>query len=165
MPKRKTWVWILVSIAGVGFIAIVGVAIAGIVFVSRHVTTTHASAADADRAFEAAKAHFKDSRPLIELDPTERPRVTRPLSDLPTSSTKPGYLWVLVFDYRDERLVKVSLPFWLLRMGRQKFDIAKDQEFDLERLNIDVKELERIGPALVLDHRSTSGERVLVWTQ
>ena len=86
MPKRKTWVWILVSIAGVGFIVIVGVAIAGIVFVSRHVTTTHASAADAERAFDAAKAHFKDSRPLIELDQAERPlrllgrdQVERPL--------------------------------------------------------------------------------------
>src|SRR6187431_1032994 len=102
MPKRKTWVWILVSIAGVSFIAIVGIAIAGIMFVTRHVTTTRATGADAERAFDAAKSQFKDPRPLIELDQVERPRLSRPLSDLATSSTKPQYLWVLVFDYRDE---------------------------------------------------------------
>jgi hypothetical protein len=165
MPKRKTWVWILVSIAGVSFIAIVAIAIAGIMFVTRHVSTTKASSADADRAFDAAKSLFKDARPLIELDQVERSRVSRPLSDLPTSPTKPQYLWVLVFDYRDERLVKISLPFWLLRMGRRKIDVGKDQGFDLDRLNLDVNELERIGPAMVLDHRATSGERVLIWTQ
>jgi hypothetical protein len=120
---------------------------------------------NSDRAFEAAKSLFKDARPLIELDQVERPRVSRPLSDLPTSPTKPQYLWVLVFDYRDERLVKISLPFWLLRMGRRKIDVGKDQRFDLDRLNLDVNELERIGPAMVLDHRATSGERVLIWTQ
>jgi len=165
MPKRKTWVWILVSIAGVSFIAIVGIAIAGIMFVTRHVTTTRATGADAERAFDAAKSQFKDPRPLIELDQVERPRLSRPLSDLATSSTKPQYLWVLVFDYRDERLVKVSLPFWLLRMGRRKIDLGGDHGFDLDRLNLDVNELERIGPVMLLDHRSSSGERVLVWTQ
>lgn len=165
MPKRKTWVWILVSIAGVSFIAIVAVAIAGIVFVTRHVSTTHASSADAERAFDAAKMLFKDARPLIELEKDERPRLTRSLAELPTSAVKPSYLWVLVFDYRDERLVKVSLPFWLLRMGRRKIDVGKDQGFDLDRLNLDVNELERVGPQLVLDHRPPSGERVLIWTQ
>ena len=90
---------------------------------------------------------------------------TDAIADLPTSTTKPQYLWVLVFDYRDERLVKISLPFWLLRMGRRKIDFGNDQGFDLDRLNLDVKELERIGPAMVLDHRATSGERVLIWTQ
>lgn len=165
MPKRKTWVWILVSIAGVSFVAIVAIAIAGIVFVTRHVSTTKATSADAERAFEAAKTLFKDARPLIELDKDERPRMSRPLSDLPTSPAKPSYLWVLVFDYRDERLVKVSLPFWLLRMGRRKIDVGQDAGFDLDRLNLDVNELERVGSLLVLDHRAPSGERVLIWTQ
>jgi hypothetical protein len=165
MPKRKTWVWILVSIAGVAFIAIVVIAIFGIMFVSRHVTTTQASSADAERAFDAAKSQFKDARPLIELDQTEHPRLLRPTSDLPTAAMKPQYLWVLVFDYRDERLVKISLPFWLLRMGRRKIDVGKDARFDLDRLNLDVNELERIGSMLVFEHRAPSGERVLIWTQ
>jgi hypothetical protein len=73
---------------------------------------------------------------------------------------------VMVWDQDKERLVQVSMPFWLLKLGRRKIDLANgDRGFDIERLNIDVGELERIGPMLVLDLRSASGERVLVWTQ
>jgi hypothetical protein len=61
--------------------------------------------------------------------------------------------------------VKISLPFWLLRMGRRKIDVGKDAGFDLDRLNLDVNELERIGSMLVFEHRAPSGERVLIWTQ
>jgi hypothetical protein len=37
--------------------------------------------------------------------------------------------------------------------------------FDFQRLNLDVDELERIGPALVFDFRNQDGVRVLLWTQ
>ena len=37
--------------------------------------------------------------------------------------------------------------------------------FDFERLNLDVDELERIGPALVFDFRNQDGARVLLWTR
>ena len=60
----------------------------------------------------------------------------------------------------------MSVPFWIMRLGRRKFDVIKgDPGFDFDRLKIDVNELERIGPALVLDYRRSSGERVLIWTQ
>ena len=36
---------------------------------------------------------------------------------------------------------------------------------DLEDLKLTVEDLERFGPTLIVDHRSTSGERVLVWSQ
>jgi hypothetical protein len=164
MPKRKTWIWIIVSVAGVGFIALIVVAVAGVVFVSRHISTTKAASADAERAFDTARALFKDQRPLIELDALEQPQFTRRLAELPTSSRRPEHLWILVWEDRDEQLVKMSLPFWLLRLGRKKIDMAGGG-FDMERLNLDVHELERVGPLLLLEHRSPSGERVLIWTQ
>jgi len=37
--------------------------------------------------------------------------------------------------------------------------------FDIKRLNLDIDELQRVGPLLVFDYRATSGERVLIWTQ
>jgi hypothetical protein len=68
------------------------------------------------------------------------------------------------------RIVRVSLPFWLLLMGRRKVDLfdstgTGSNSFDVDRLNIDVHELERIGPAFVLDYVTMNGERILVWTQ
>jgi hypothetical protein len=165
MPKKKTWIWILVSLAAVTLVGLIVVAIAGMVFVTRHISTTAATAADAQRAFEVAKTQFKDQRPLIELDNLEQPRITRRLSDQPTAAVKPAYMWILVWDDRDERLVKVSLPFWLLRLGRRRIDLGATRGFDLERLNLDMNELERVGPTLILEHRLPRGERVLIWTQ
>jgi hypothetical protein len=37
--------------------------------------------------------------------------------------------------------------------------------FDLRRLNLDFKDLERIGPVLLLDVHTQTGERVLIWTE
>jgi len=51
-------------------------------------------------------------------------------------------------------------------MGERKVDLGVGAEsFDMRRLNLDVKDLQRIGPALVLDLKSPSGDRALVWTE
>jgi hypothetical protein len=52
----------------------------------------------------------------------------------------------------------------MLRLGRQKIDIASGA-FDFERMQLDVNELERVGPVLLFDVHEGSGKRVLIWTQ
>jgi hypothetical protein len=166
MASRKTWVWILVGTAGVGLVGLIVVAGAGVYFVTRHISTEKSTSAEAIRAFDAVRASFPNQKPLYDLDNAERPRVARPLNKIPTSQSKPDHLWVLAWDPDDERLVKVSLPFWVLRLGKRKMEIiGKDGGFDLERLNLDGEELERIGPALIFDFRDRDGVRVLLWTQ
>jgi hypothetical protein len=71
----------------------------------------------------------------------------------------------MAWDADDERIIRISVPFWLLRMGGQRIDVNDGQGFDLKDLHLDVRDLERIGPVLVFDYRSASGERVLVWTK
>jgi hypothetical protein len=163
MSKKRTWLWVLAAIGAICVIGLVVVAIAGIVFVRQHVETRTATSADADRAFESAKERFKGQVPLIELEAGDA-KVTRRLAELPTSSVTPANLWLLVWEPDDQQLVRMSLPFWILRFGRQNFQ-TRGRNFDLERLNLDVKELERIGPTLLMDQRMPSGERVLIWTQ
>jgi len=102
--------------------------------------------------------------PVYEIDDGERVKQVRKISELPDGKTRAQQMQVLVWDADRERLVKVSVPFWVLRMGHQKIDIANSQ-FELERLQLDVKELERVGPLLLLDLRSRGGQRVLIWTQ
>lgn len=166
MATRKTWIWIIVGVAGVCLLGLVVIAGAGVYFVAHHVHTEGTSSADAMRSFDAVRATFKEQRALYEIDVQERPRMARATQELPTSTVKPQDLRVLAFDPEKQRLVKVSLPFWLLRMGRQKIDILNgDRGFELDRLNLDVAELERIGPALVFDFRNHEGVRVLLWTQ
>jgi len=166
MATRKTWIWIIVGVAGVCLLGLIAIAGAGVYFVAHHVQTQGTSSVEAMRSFDAVRAMFKEQRALYEIDAQERPRVARSTQELPTSKVKPQDLKILAFDPEKQRLVKVSLPFWLLRLGKQKIDVMNDEPgFDLERLNLDVAELERIGPALVFDFRSHEGVRVLLWTQ
>jgi hypothetical protein len=165
MASRKTWIWIFVAVCCVGLMSLFAIAGAGVYFVSKNIHANRSSSAEAIKAFDEVRKQFKDPRPLFELDSSHNPRATRQTTDMPTSSPRPDHLWILAWDPDEERLVKVSLPFWLLRMGKRKVDIFNsDRGFDLERLQLDVQELERIGPTLVFDFRANTGERVLVWT-
>jgi hypothetical protein len=164
MASRRTWVWVVVGVCGVGLLGLILLAGAGVYLVTRHVSTERSTSAEAMRAFDAVKASFKDQKPLYELDNAERPTMTRPLSELPTSNEKPEHLRMLAWDPDDERLIRIMLPFWILRMHKAKMNLG-DTSFELEHLDLDGAELERIGPALVFDYRGHDGARVLLWTQ
>ncbi|MEZ5319845.1 MAG: hypothetical protein R2752_20755 [Vicinamibacterales bacterium] len=165
MASRRTWLWIIVGGIAAIVLVLFLIAGAGVYFVANHIDTAPASSAEAISRFEEARAPFKDAKPLFEVDDHDRPRLTRELSSLPTSPTRPSQLWILAYDPDDERTVQISLPFWLLKLGRRNLDINADRGFDLERLHLDVNELERVGPLLLFDHRSTAGDRVLLWTK
>jgi hypothetical protein len=167
MPTKKTWIWIVVAVVAVCVVGMLAVAGAGIYFVATHIETKAASVGEASQEFDRARALLGEQKPLFALDSRERLHLTRQLKTLPTSATKPEYLWILAWDPdREGHLVKFSLPFWLLRLGRRNLQVTEDTSgFSLEQLNLDVNELERVGPQLLVDLRSPSGERVLVWTK
>ena len=162
--KRRTWLWILLTIVGLCFLAVIAVAGFGMYFVRNHVSAATATPTQAFKAFDAAGARFKDVKPIYEVDERRHPRELRRLSELPSSPEKAEFVWVLAWDPDRQRLVKVSLPFWVLKFGKQKIDIMEGG-FDFDRLQLDVNELQRVGPVLLFDYKSSNGERVLVWTQ
>jgi hypothetical protein len=166
MATKKTWILVILGLIGACVVALVAVAGAGVYFVTRHIHTQRAQTSDAMTSLDKARARFKDQRPLIEVDAMGRPSVSTPLAELPAGSTQPNDLVVLAWNPEDERVVTVTMPFWLLRLGHRKIDLMNgDKDFDLDRLNLDVDQLQRIGPRLVFDWRRPTGERVLIWTQ
>jgi hypothetical protein len=166
MSTRRKWIWIVLIFLGVCVVGMMMVAGAGVYFVAKHFDMKSSTVADASRAFDEVRATFKEPKPLFEIDTSERAKPTRAIAEMPTSTVKPKYLWVQVWDPDEEHLVKISLRFWLLKLGKRKVDFAHGGEgFDLDELNIDVNELERIGPVIVIDFRAPHGERVLLWTQ
>lgn len=166
MAKRRTWLWIIGGVAATGFLALVAVAGAGVYFVSRHVQSEVSTVTEAVQAFDAVTADFSSRRALYELDANEHPQLTAPLSSLPTSPSRPSSLMVKVWDPEKERLIDLSLPFWLLRLGPDHMRAShRHRGFDVHALELDVNELQRIGPALVLDYRNQDGVRVLLWTK
>ena len=162
--KRRTWLWIVLTIVGLCFIAVIAVAGFGLYFVRSHVSAGKASPEQAFKALDAASARFKDAKPIFEVDDRRHPKMLRRLSDLPSSPEKAELVWVLAWDPDEHRLVKMSMPFWMLKLGKQKIDIMEGG-LEFERLQLDVKELQRVGPVLLFDYRSNTGERVLIWTQ
>jgi hypothetical protein len=162
---QKTWLLIIAGFGAACVIGLIALAGAGVYFAREHIKTQPATAEDARQAFDKAREPFKDQRPLIEVDEFDRPRL-RDTASMPTSQTKPAQLSILIWDPDDGRTVRMSLPFWLLRLGRKNIEIgSNDRQVDLENLDLDFDELERIGPALLMDMQRPSGERVLLWTQ
>jgi hypothetical protein len=163
--KVKTWVWVVVGVVVVGILGIVAMAAASLYYVSRHVDTKEVSPAMASREFDEVRARFASQKPLIELD--DRGDLVRTNPDRPTQKTPEPLeqINVLAFDPDEGRIVRVSIPFWLLRLKVGSTIDLNHGRIDLEDLKMSVEDLERYGPTLIIDHSSRRGERVLVWSQ
>lgn len=164
--KVKTWVWVVVGIFVVGILFVIASAAVGFYFFSQHIDTRKVTASTATEEFDRVRARFTGTRPLIELD--ERGDLLRTNTDraVPDRPQALEALHILAFDPDDGGLVQLRIPFWLLRMqpNNARIDLG-GQHMDLEDLKLTVEDLERFGPALVLDQKSRGGDRVLVWTQ
>ena len=165
--RLRTWIWIVVSILVVCVLGLIAMAGAGAYYFAKHIKTSEASPAVAERSFEEAKRLFADQKPLLELDEhgnvarsntVNRPRVA--------NASVPEAIHVLAYDPDEARVVRIKIPFWLLRLNADSNITFNDNEkISLEELKITVEDLEKMGPSLLVDHKSTRGDRVLVWSQ
>lgn len=164
--KVRTWLWVIVAVAVIGILGLVAVAGIGFYFVSQHIETKKATPATAALEFETVKAAFAGQKPLIELDSRGEFRKAHTDRPIPAQVATPDQLHLLAFDPSDGRIVRFSLPFWLLRMktGNATIDLNGNR-MDLEDLRLTVDDLERFGPSLIVDHQAPDGERVLVWSK
>jgi hypothetical protein len=164
--KLKTWIWVVIGIVAVGILCIIAMAGAGIYFVSQNFESRTATAATAASEFDAIRARFSGQKALIELDEHGNFLKANTGREPVPGTRRPETLYVMAFDPDDGGLVKVSIPFWLLRMKMSdaKIDFG-GHDMNLEDLKITVQDLDRLGPALVLDQRNEGGDRVLVWSQ
>lgn len=163
--KVKPWVWVVVGVVACGILFIIGLAAVGLWLVKSHVEVHSASPAAVTEDFQTVRARFADQKPLIELD--EHGNVFHANTDRPASSQRVETLNILAFNPRDERVVKMDLPFWLLRLKMRggRIDVGGGRDMDLEKLRLTVEDLERFGPTLILDHKDSDGARVLIWSQ
>ena len=162
--KVKTWVWVVVGIVVCGILGVIAMAAAGLWFVKSHVDIRTTTVAAATEDFQAIRQRFAAQKPLIELD--ERGHFLRANADRPAGTQRPQTLNMMAFDPDEGRIVRMELPFWILRLksGGTRFDIGRSN-VDLARMRITVEDLERYGPILILDQKDTDGSRVLVWSQ
>lgn len=167
MARVRTWILIIfagIGIIVVGFIAVAGI---GIYAVTRNFKIQPATATSAVKTFEQERTRFGAQQALLTLDDIDNDAaaVQRKIDNLPISATPATEMEILVWSPNRDRTVRISLPFWLLKLGRKKITIAGADSFDFDRLNVDVTQLERIGPRLIADIERPGGERVMVWTK
>jgi hypothetical protein len=165
---RKTWVSILIAaviIAGILAAAAVG---GTAYFIYHHVQTQFTPNETAEQRFHEARARFTGQQPLIEMRRDDRPVIHNRPPSTPASVAKLETLRVLAYDQRARKLVNVSIPFWLLRLApSKKLSFLSDNgiDFDADRVHLTIADLERRGPALILDQADRRGSQVLVWTE
>lgn len=167
MAKKTPWGWIIFGIvAATVLVGVLFVAVAGFVvyqqFAFKSVPATERSA---EAKFEAMAKRFEGQKPLLVIKDGE-PVVRMPD---PTRKRAPiEALHVMVWDPSEERVVSLSIPFWLIRMtnGRPIRLSTNESGHDVApHLKITADDLERFGPGLILLHREEGGERVIVWAQ
>lgn len=170
MPKKKNWgliilgIVIFVVIVGAGIIATVGYVI------YRQMDLQTVATESPEEEFKTARARFEGQVPFIELRgglDADEPVVHREqIGKVPVPLTG---LRVLAWAPRDRKLVRFTLPLWMLRLGGGSHRIRlSGREASLNSdvsLNVTADELERRGPGLILDYTTPSGERVLVWAE
>ncbi|PYR55005.1 MAG: hypothetical protein DMF91_25405 [Acidobacteria bacterium] len=81
-------------------------------------------------------------------------------------------LHTVVFESRTGRLVRINLPFRVVRLMHPngftylgELTFLEDTEFDSDRALLTLDDLERHAPTLVVDHRHPDGGRFLVWVE
>jgi len=162
--KVPTWVWIIVGIVTLGILGVVTLAAAGLWFVRSHVNVQPTTVAAATTDFQTIRERFANQKPLIELD--DHGNFVHANTDRPNGTKRPESLNVMAFDAREEHVVRVEIPFWMLRLKTRGtlIDVGSGN-IDLQKLRLTVEDLERFCPTLIVDHKDMNGSRVLVWSQ
>jgi hypothetical protein len=170
MAKKPSWGLIILGIAALVVIVGVGlVAVAGYVIYQQFAfQTTTTSASSAEDEFKQVAARFADQKPLLEIRDGE-PVLNRQHRGSSAKAQPIEALHIIVWQPDERKLVKLNIPFWLLRMTKGRpirlSGHGDGGESDPVRLNITAEDLERYGPGLVMNHKDSGGNRVLVWAQ
>ena len=169
-PRSARRTWVSVLIASVIIVGVLAIAVVGgtAYFFYRHVNSSFTPPEDADTEFAQARARFGGQKPLIEIRKDDEPVLHRDAIPASLPATKLETLCVLAYDTHEEKLVRVSIPFWLLRLAPTKhvsFLSDTGIDFDSDRVRLTLQDLERRGPGLILDQADRRGSQVLVWTE
>ena len=165
MKKKRSWLPIVAGIAVLTVsLVIAGLFVLAAVVRDRIDVDRTQNAASAAVEFEKVRQQFPGATPMLTYD--GRTAALSETARQGTSTARLDTLAVLAWNPEQEELVRVSLPFWLLRLQGKPF-ILGDMvtSFEDRSLQLTAEDIERHGPGIVLDFVGPDGTRVLVWTQ
>ena len=123
-----------------------------------------ASIGDFEQEANAILKRFEGVPPLVVQGPSGPSISGKALAMRQKRGGTINNLHILVYSIRDGKLVRLTLPLWLLRMSPDgRMDINRD-EVGLENVRLSIEDLEAAGPG-PLFVRKTNDTRVLVWAE
>ena len=116
----------------------------------------------ATAAFNTERSQFSNAPPIFALR-AGGPVLTRPLP----ASTRQDLrtLHILNWDPDEESLMRTDLPFALIRLKEGPIEVVDSVAGEPQGLSLRVSDIERFGPALLMDEELEDGHRLLIWTE
>jgi len=148
-----------------GIIGLTALAASCAVMVSRQVDVRADERRETfDRETAAILERLGDAPPLI-VDTPAGPRLSPANLERRTALGRPApeALYVLLWDQNEQKIVRLTVPFWLIRVAPKEIDIHVD-DVDLHKLKLSVDDIERAGPGPLIQRKGKK-EGLLVWTE
>ena len=163
MANWRRWGPILFGVGVLLVFLAIGALIFGISWVRDHVVIEDARLEAVDASLDEIRTRFGGRAPLIEAREGTVRRSELPADAKPVSLST---LHVLVWDADDEKMARIDLPFWLIRLKSIPLEFG-GKATGLREIGITLSaaEIERYGPGIVVDVEMGSGERALIWAE
>ena len=158
--KRSTLVLV---VAGVTVFAITLFAGFVVWFFTSALERSPADEATAEARFRELRDRFRGVTPIFEMASNGPVLKRQPPPKRATGRLRS--LEMLGWDCNDEELVRVTIPFWMVRMKPGNINVASNDQKRSVRLSLSVDDLEGYGPALLLDHTDEEGYHLMLWTE
>ena len=158
--KRSTFVLVL---AGVAVCAVVLFAGGVVWFFTSALERSPADEATAEARFQELRDRFRGVEPLFAMG-SKGPFLNRQ----PPAKRAAGQLRsleMLGWDCNDSELVRVTIPFWMVRLKPGNINVASNDQKRSVRLSLSADDLEGYGPTLLLDHTDEEGYHLVLWTE
>ena len=119
--------------------------------------------ASALREFERVRQRLGSEPPVIAI--RDRIAVLNRKPPEGAASRELQRLRILTWDPDEQRLSRITLPWWLMRVREGTLDVSTGPDSDITRVEVSPEDIEKYGPALLIEHTEPDGSRFLVWTE
>jgi len=172
--QKRTKSWLLIGCGVAIFLVMVGVAVVGglgyYIYQQFGMHATFVKREDAAQQLDAVRAKFAGQSPKIAIKETGDGKPDLTLAKPVASPVSLTSLHVSAYDPSKDKLVEMTIPFWLLRMVPEGGGTVNvNGEEVLNHLStpsgkLTAKDIEALGPGLLVDDTRPDGTRVIIWS-
>ena len=124
----------------------------------------HLDGADGTRRLDPIRQRFGSGGPMLRLGADGTVVDRKPPSN--NRDTDIENIIVVTYDATARRLTQTRIPFWFFRIKAPAAEYAfGGTGLDFRKLGLTASDLRAYGPALIVDHVTAAGGRLVVWTE